>query len=212
MPREWRWRGNDGSSAGRTEQLRRWRGTRRGRRRTLVMAGGGGAANCSVGRDLGAPQPEDEAGACLGGGRARSGMVEVGVEQGNRPVAGLDGSRRGAVLARGSDDDGGPESGRQPGSAVAGARWEEGIEERARGSSTGGDGGWTRGSGGSVRELGLKQGSRMGFWWLVAAGPEWPAGLSSLSLTLLLLFPKTENMKEEKGKKGSVRDRICAGG
>ena len=115
-------------------------------------------------------------------------------------------------MGLGSDDDGGPESGRQPGSAVAGARWKEGIEERVRGSGTGGAGGWTRGSGGSVRELGLKQGSRMGFWWLVAAGPEWPARLSSLSLTLLLLFPTTENMKEEKGKKGSVRDRICAGG
>ena len=48
-----------------------------------------------------------------------------------------------------------------------------------------------------MRELGLEQGSRMGFWWLVAAGPEWPAGLSSLSLTLLFLFPKTEKNKEE---------------
>jgi len=46
----------------------------------------------------------------------------------------------------------------------------------------------------------------------MAAGQDGPAWEAGWALSPSSVFsPKTENMKEEKVKIGSVRDRICAG-
>ena len=91
------------------------------------------------------------------------------------------------------------------------ARGGEG-DEREQGDRTGGGG---RGRDWDSIGLGFGLGGPRG-WALegqMAAGQDGPAWEAGWALSPSSFFsPKTENMKGEKGKKGSVRDRICAGG